>query len=348
MEAQKVLMVWKAEEIDVHVSVRAVTEGADFSWVLPVAAAPKLALGDSAVFEALDAMTRPTIDIEQEIFTGGGESGFCGMTSDASGGAAKNGGSAPIQVESGTLGNYEYDIVSASSVEEMLTWLEDDGYAIPEGASGALAPYVAAKMSFVWVKLGPKTQGVSTSDLQPLILTVPRPVNSELSFPLALSAGSASPGSKMVTHLYMLADKRYRVTNYGSTDLEGVADSLWEMRFDSPLYEDVLDSMTEEAGGRLMVTEFARDLTNFATLDPAIEELIGDASFYLTRLHARTSPESLADATLTFAHEAPEVAPFATAKDKSGHAHLPLAVLLVLLGLLGWSNRAQAGTAPQP
>jgi hypothetical protein len=348
MDAQRVLMVWKANTVDVHVSVRASTEKADFAWVLPVADKPELALGSIDIFTALETLTKPEIEIEAE---GGGSiddgNGFCnsGMRGVMAGSdfSSRN-GAAPVQVESGNIGNYEYDIVKAETVEEMVAWLEEDGYTIPEGAEAALAPYVAASMSFVWVKLAARSDLASLTDLQPIILTVPRSVNSTLSFPLALSASSAS--GTMTTQIYTLSDKRNRVTNYASTDLQSVADRVWELRFDFPTYEGIVDTLTLESGGRLVVTEFARDLRGLDFLEAPLADLMSEDVYYLTRLSARTLPENLRDATVTYAHEAPEVPNFVVAKDpaEDQDAGFPLAVLLVLLGLLGWGQRRPLAT----
>jgi hypothetical protein len=348
MDAQRVLMVWKANTVDVHVSVRASTEKADFAWVLPVSDKPELALGSIETFTALETLTKPQIEIEPE---GSGSpddgSGFCnssmgGVMAGADFSSGKS--AAPVQVESGNIGDYEYDIVKADTVEEMITWLEEDGYAIPEGAEATLAPYVAASMSFVWVKLAERSDLPSLTDLQPIILTVPRSVNSKLSFPLALSASSAS--GTMGTQIYTLADKRYRVTNYASVDLQGVADRFWDLRFDFPTYENVIDTLTAESGGRLVITEFARDLRCMDFLEESLTDLMSEDIYYLTRLSARTLPENLKDATVTYAHDAPEVPHFVVAKDPADaqDAGLPVAVMLVLLGLLGWGQRRPSTT----
>lgn len=341
MDAQKALLVFGEATVDVHISVRAEGAGDDFVWVLPVADHPLLSLGSAEVFTSLESLTNPSIEVEQEVFSGG-DSSFLGcgvLSTDMEAGGARNGaGSAPLVVESGTLGEYEYDIIKPTTSEGMTTWLTENGYAVPDGTSDVLAPYVNAGMSFVWVKLGPKTEGLGLSDIRPLVLTVPRPVTGEVMFPLALSAGSAQ--DVMGTHIYTLAEQRYRVTNYASMDLQGLADAYWDLRWEDLSYEALLDQVTTDAGGRLMVTEFARDLRVESDLPASLAQLMDDSAFYLTRLHARTRPEHLADAQLSFAHGAGEVSNTAMASSQSRNAGFPLALFAVLLGLLGWSRRA--------
>ena len=345
MEAQRVLMVWKKDTVDVHVSVRASDANADFAWVLPVADDPTIALGDATLLDALDSLSNPIINIASEETAGlPGSSGACaGDSMDRAGANFANGSqTAPVQVTSGTLGNYEYDIVKAETAEEMIAWLTDDGYVVPEDAAQRLAPYVAASMSFVWVKLSASADIDALTDLQPLILTVPRNINSIMSFPLALSAASAS--DIMNTRFFVLADKRYRVTNYPSTDLQAVADRVWELRFELESYESIVDRMTDESGGRLIVTELAGDLREHPDLDPQIAELINDDTYYLTRLSARTRAENLRDATITFAHDAPPVSNVAVAQapaDGDNDASVPFVVLATLLGLLGWRRHRE-------
>ena len=348
MEAQRVLMIWKKNTVDIHVSVRANSVNDDFAWVLPVAADPKLDLGNLTLLDALDGFSRPTIEIiDGTAPQSSTNSGFCEGDAVLAGanfgtGAART---APVQVESGTLGNYEYDIVKAETVEEMIGWLTEDGYTVPEGASDRLAPYVAASMSFVWVKLAATADMDTMKDLQPLVVTVPRPVTGSLSFPLALSAGSSS--EIMSTHFYVLADKRYRVENYPSTDLQGVADRLWEMRSNFESYESIVDLLTEESGGRLMITELAGDIRENPALPSLLDDLITDEAYYLTRLTSRTRAEALQDATVTYAHQAPDVSNVAFAQAPQGEddAGFPLVVLCTLLGLLGWRKRKESSPA---
>lgn len=345
MEAQRVLMVWKKESVDVHVSVRASSVDSDFAWVLPVSDSPTLALGDLDLLDALDMRSRPRIEISSRSSESFGPRGsFCSHDSAAAGGEFGSPAQASsLQVESGRLGDYEYDIVKAETTEEMIAWLEEDGYSVPANAHERLSPYVAASMSFVWVKLSADSALKSLTDLQPLILTVPRSINSTLSFPLALSAGSAS--ETMSTQFFILADKRYRATNYPSTDLTQVAHRVWEERFNFESYEQIIDSMTDESGGRLMVTEFAGDLRGDGVLEPAVQALLSDDTFYLTRLSARTRSEELRDVTITYANEAPDVSNFAVAEAPEGEeeaANLPLLVLAILAGLWGWRRRHEA------
>ena len=58
------------------------------------------------------------------------------------------------------------------SPEAIAGWLEDNGYAVPATFADAIAPY-AGSATFVAVKLTPGSEDVV--DLDPLVVTVPRP-----------------------------------------------------------------------------------------------------------------------------------------------------------------------------
>jgi hypothetical protein len=326
MNAQHVLLVWKEATIDMHVQVVASGGAESFAWVLPVAENPQVALGSNDVFADLQTYTAPLIHFPEPSPSGGG--GGCGAV-DAAGANFKAGGDLQgvLSLATGELGNYSYDVVKASSADEMIQWLTAEGYAIPEGSAAALTPYVSAGMAFLWARLKPDTTEEELLSLDPLVLTVPRPVNSQLMFPLALSASSGD--KTMETKIFTLAEKRYRASNYGSTELQTFANFvLQEGWFD---YNEALDELTRQSAGKLMLTEFAKDLRTQSDVPDSISALMGDQSFYLTRLHARTPVENLTDAILTFAADAAEVNNEVTASHNTAPAALPAALLLVLL-----------------
>ena len=308
IDAQRALFVWHERTVDVHLQLVASTDGGEFAWVVPVPVQPELSLGDAAVFEALDTLATPSIEIVRDA---GGGGGFCGSADKAGGGLGpdQNG----VQhFGGGVLGDYQWDLIAGDSATAVGAWLGEHGYVLPEAFADAAQPYLDGGMRFLAVRLTPVAQD-SALDLQPLVVTMPRPGDSRLVFPLGFSRVSAIDVTPVV--LYVLADKRYRVANAASVELSTVAAELGR-RFDeggSVAYEDVIDGLTDAAGGRFVVTEFAGDLADQPGLSGELTALFDADAHYLTRLYARVPRARLEDLVVTFANEAGDVSNHAVA-----------------------------------
>lgn len=326
--AQRALNVWREETVDVHLQLVANTDGGDFAWVVPVPVQPELSLGDAAVFEALDGLSTPSVEIVRG--TGGGGGGFCGSADAAGGGLVPNQNGVQ-HFGGGALGDYQWDLITGESATAVGAWLGDHGYVVPDAFADAAQPYLDGGMRFLAVKLTPEAQD-GALDLQPLVVTMPRPGDSRLTFPLGFSRVSAIDVTPIV--LYVLADKRYRVANAASVELATVAVELGH-RFDqgdSVDYEDVVDGLTDAAGGRFVVTEFAADLADQPGLSGELTALFDADAHYLTRLFARVPRASLDDLVITFANEAGDVSNHAIAD--AGGAGRATSLAFAFVGLL--------------
>ena len=331
MDAQRALMVFREATIQLHVQVVATDTQGEMSWLIPVPALPEVGVGDNAIFDALDTLTTPTVHGHQDASHVGGT----GCEGDAKSGANLFGAGGAEQVtpiRSGQVGNYTYDIVQATDSEELVLWLQEAGYAVSEDATKALEDYVNQGWTIVSARLSDGLDPSEAVQLAPLVLTIPRPISSQIVYPLGLSRFSSV--EVMPTVFYVLADKRYRVTNYGTTDLQGLANRYGEAP-EELTYDATVDLLTEESGGRLIVTEFARDLQAIESLPAPVSELMDEHAFYLTRMYGRTRPESLVDANFIFAKDAPEVLPVADAEPMTHHATLAYVLLLFALVLVG-------------
>jgi len=328
LDAQRALLVVRTSTIELHLQLHAATGGADFAWIVPVPGTPTLALGDNGVFQALDQLTTPSIEIVAGSGSGGG--GFCGSADKAGGGLDRDGG---VQhFGGGRLGDYAYDIIGGSSAAAIEAWLADNGYVLPDGFTDAVAPYVT-RASFVAVRFAPGAATVVDPD--PLVVTFPRPFDSSLTYPLGMSRLSTTTTAPVV--LWVLADKRYRVSNFASAELRMVAEVMREQvdRGEGASYERAITHLTSEAGGRLAITEYAQDLGDGSALDLALGDLVDASAHYLTRLYMDVPKAEIEDLVITFAANAPDVAPFATAE---GESRVPvsaacLALALVVLGI---------------
>lgn len=322
IDAQRALFVWRDKTVDMHLQLVAATDGGDFAWILPVPDQPTLALGDAAIFDALDAIATPTIEIVRD--SGGGGGGFCG--SDAAGGDLGQPRGGVQHFGGGTLGDYTWDLIAGQTAEAVEAWLTDNDYAVPDGFADVAEAYTS--MRFLAVRLSADA-GDDALDLTPLVVTVERPADGRLVFPLGFSRMSAPATTPLV--LYTLADKRYRVANAASVEVATVGAELRALAEDdlSATYDDAVDGLTAAAGGRMVVTEFAGAVE--------VADLLGlaaDEAPYLTRLYARVGRADLDDLVITFANHAEDVDNHVIAATGGGLGGGPTSLALAFFGLL--------------
>jgi hypothetical protein len=229
-------------------------------------------------------------------------------------------------------GEYQILILSATDSSGLETWLRREKYSIPEGAAGALAPYIRDKSKFFVAKVDIKkvkrdAQGVV--QLSPLRFTFD---SNELRLPVRL--GLLNAGGKQDLIVYVIhPTSRFEVANYANTfiptNLE-VADGV-RNNF-AAFFAELFDATVEKMGRKVVVTEYAWQTTgcdpcptpplsaaDLATLGLDVLEGIGVAvppspangpqnrrpmgrqffgggpSWVLTRLHTRYSKETLSE-----------------------------------------------------
>lgn len=335
IDAQRALMVVGADRVDLHLQLAADSGDADFAWVVPVPKAPELALGDSAIFDALETATRPTV-----TFTGGSDSGggFCGSAADAKGGLGRN-DHGINHFGGGTLGGYTYDIVGGGDAAALETWLTEKGYRVPDSFDQAIAPYLSASV-FVAVRL---TARAEVADLQPLVISYARPFGASLGYAFAIGRLSTPDSAPFV--LWVLADKRYRIANYGSVEVRRIASTMRDRGLD---YAGAVSELTSEAGGRLAIVEFARDISANTTLVSALGGAVGESTHYLTRLYGDIPRDAMEDLVLTFAVDAPDVENEVEVSRGPGSTAIAMAFGLVGLGLVRSSRRRFGDRADRP
>jgi len=324
--AQRALMIVGADTIALHLQLTATTDGKPFSWIIPVpegAGPPTVALGDERIFLALDLLTTPSVTITR---AGGGGQSLCGDAE--SGGLQDLRGGGVQHFGGGELGPYQYDILAGSDEAALVGWLEAHDYLIPVGFSLAVTPYLD-KSVFIAVRLTPAAaaEGLKT---EPLVVSWPRAFEAGLGYGLGLSKLSSPTVAPLL--LWVLADKRQRVLNYGSIEVATVAETMRDAFLD---YAAAVTALTTEAGGRLVITEFAKNLRNMPPSQALADlgSLIQDDAFYLTRLYAEVPHDAIEDLVITFAANAPEVDPAVTIAHSQTTSGLMLAASLLVIML---------------
>jgi len=156
-----------------------------------------------------------------------------------------------------TVGEYDIVVLSAKQSDGLESWLHDNKYKIPDGASASLAPYVKEQMKFFVAKVDVKKVQM---DAQGVAVLSPLRFNYESQdFRLPVRLGLINARDKQDLIVYVLSKtSRYDVANYANvfipTNLEVVDDT--RKSFGS-FYAALFDEAVKKAGNKAVVTEYS-------------------------------------------------------------------------------------------
>lgn len=302
----------------------------EFAMVVPVPTfleRGQIHVGDLAAVEHLDAYTSPRL---VEYFDGDP----CAVerrrwpspmakqidTVMESAAAPMEDASLGVTVEAQySVGEYDISILSAKESDGLETWLNVNGYKVPQGASRVLASYIKQKMRFFVAKVNLETQSeLGYSILRPLQVAYESP-----KFMLPIRLGTVNADGPQELFVFALSPQgRVETTNYRTVKLPSDLDVPVFVKDDfNDFYRDMFSHQVEKENQRAVFLEYAWDM---AWCDPCAadplsrDELrqlgvfwLGEGSgptprrvapspaqnVYVTRLHVRydaeTFPEDL-------------------------------------------------------
>lgn len=242
----------------------------DFAMVVPVPVVLKqeqVKTLSPEIFTHLEQLTAPRLVEYDELDpcahtkdgAKGGAPGAVGATGGAPGGGG-GGGGGTVKVEAQFIvGEYEIVVLSASESDALEKWLKEHQYKIPDGASAALAPYVAQQQKFVVAKVDSKKVKRDTHGavvLSPLRFAYE---TTDFRLPVRLGLLNAPKGGKQDLVIYTLAKgKRMEAANLPNTTIPTNVD-LDEKAVSSfgAFYASLVDATLTKAGPAAVVTEFA-------------------------------------------------------------------------------------------
>ncbi|MEL6674858.1 MAG: DUF2330 domain-containing protein [Bacteroidota bacterium] len=171
-------------------------------------------------------------------------------------------------LESYTVGEYDILILSATESKGLESWLIENGYKIPRGASEVLDPYIKSQMNFFVVKVNLenfKKQGFDK--LRPIQMSF----HSER-FMLPIRLGMANANGDQDLIVYSFSRKgRVEATNYRTLEIptnQEIPLSV-QAKF-GEFYKALYDKAWKAAGHNAVHVEYAWDLSskNFVKCDP--------------------------------------------------------------------------------
>lgn len=256
---ENVLFAMQDGVVEAHVQIQYQGDPAQFAWIVPMQAVPDVEVGSQPLFDAVLAATVPTFTLasrfDGEDCGDGGRGGFCGTKLDdasfAGGGdegLGESGSEDPTVVVKGTAGAFEYAVLDGGTIDGIVAWLDDNGFARDDDAPAILAEYLDEGFVFVAFKLRP---GTGVDEIHPVIL---RWQGDEPCVPIRLTRIAAT--EDMPIRAFFLGERRVVPTNYRHTRINPVRID-WQRVGANYLDVVTLAVDDEEARGRAFVAEFA-------------------------------------------------------------------------------------------
>ncbi|MCU0534572.1 MAG: DUF2330 domain-containing protein [Hydrococcus sp. Prado102] len=197
-----------------------------------------------------------------------------------------------------TVGEYDILILSARESDGLETWLNRNGYKIPQGASQLLQPYIREGMKFFVAKVNlQEYANTGFKSLRPLMMAYESP-----KFRLPIRLGMANAKNEQDLIVYLLSPQgQAELTNYRTVKVPSDVEIPEFVQKDfNNFYQSMFKTAYEKTGKKVAFLEYAWDMGN---CDPCsaqplnIDELRQAGVFWLdssrlsnifiTRLHIR-------------------------------------------------------------
>ena len=242
----------------------------EFALVVPVPQVlerDQIHIGERKLFERIDAYSAPRL---AEYY----DPDPCAVKAARSMGARRLGRCPPrwrrkkaqrdkalgVAVEAAyTVGEYDIVMLSAKQSDGLETWLRENGYRIPKGASAALKPYVRQNMKFFVAKVNLKEQAkTGVAYLRPLQFAFE---SEKFMLPVRLGMLNAKGPQDLV--LYVLTPQgRVETTNYRTVKLPANMDLPTFVRGEfAQTYKALFETQAAREDYRAIFTEYFWDMS---------------------------------------------------------------------------------------
>ena len=292
----------------------------DFALVVPVPVvlkADQVRVGDNKVIERLDAFSAPRLVEyfdEDPCATNYFNDAFRSApapasTAQESAGRRRSDRSLGVTIEAKfTVGEYDIVVLSAKESNGLETWLNINGYKIPQGAKQLLQPYIRQKMKFFVAKVNLAEFAKSGYEfLRPLTMAFESP-----KFLLPIRLGMINSTNEQDLLVYILSPKgQAELTSYRTVNIPSDVDVPLFVKDDfGSFYKSMFQTSYTKENKKVAFLEYA---WNMGSCDPCSAEPLNpeelrksgvfwldssvNSNVFLTRLHVRYSrdkfPEDL-------------------------------------------------------
>ncbi|MGW6863718.1 DUF2330 domain-containing protein [Streptomyces sp. NPDC054904] len=174
------------------------------AWIMPVPGRATVRLGDADLFPELGRLTRPEHRTRTYFWPRERDWPFSSGSRDTAGAPLPGSGAPAVGVVGRErLGDFDVARLTATDPDALRTWLETNGFELPDRLTTELRPYVDRAWEYVAVRLAPREPGRTLrGELDPLRISF---AADRLVYPMRLSRLARTPQS---LDLYVLAAHR--------------------------------------------------------------------------------------------------------------------------------------------
>ena len=245
---------------EAHIQIQYEGDAENFAWIIPVTSVPEVLVGSQALFDNLLSATVPTYTVNTQSFgdcnsggvgcgalRGGLENDAIQFADEGAGDGTSGGEDGPDILDRGFAGAFEYVTLTGDNVQEIVDWLDANGYAQDPDAPPILEEYLQDDFAFVAVKL---QAGADVEEIHPLAI---RYAGTEPCIPIRLTRIAAV--DDMAIRAMFLGHQRLAPMNWphvviNQSRLDWVNGAVIS-------YPGLVSLAIDEAGGRAFVTEYA-------------------------------------------------------------------------------------------
>ncbi len=260
----------------------------EFAIVIPVPTLiekGQVHVAERALVEHLDAYSAPRLveyfdenPCQRQIYAMASPMAVGAARKEA---ARQNADSLGVKIEAQyTVGEYDIIILSATQSSGLETWLRENGYRIPAGASNVLASYIGQKMRFFVAKVNlTEQQKLGYSYLRPIQVAYESP-----KFMLPIRLGMVNADGPQDLLVYALTRKgRIETTNYRTVKLPSDMDvPLFVKSEFAAFYKALFSEQVRKEDMRTVFTEYAWDMSwcDPCAADPLSHEELGNLGVF--------------------------------------------------------------------
>jgi hypothetical protein len=271
---------------------------AEFAWVVPLPATPTdvVAHESTDLFDQLEDRTSPRFEIAMPSPTGWGSLLGCG-TLGAGGRNLDTGGLVEVEA-SGQAGIFEWVALTSTGSSALLTWLADNGFAVPAEAGDVLDGYIQQDRHFLALRISEPEEVESGADgeieIPPIQFTCQ---TAERYYPMAISQISAADETEVL--IYVLADHQAEAANVPNGLIDPNALVYDPSSPSNTNYETLFAQTIADLGAGTLITEAAWRESDWSEPPWADARVWPDAPAealqldFLTRMRTVMSPDEM-------------------------------------------------------